>query len=87
LGRPYRIPPWRDLLHSTRLDVDWKMMEFLNSYYGLGTLLYLVLGMLVIKHVEKKDDVTFALRPFIICTILWLPIFLQGIIGGIRGEK
>ncbi len=63
------------------------MMEFFNTYLGLGILLYLVIGMLMIKRIEKEDDVSFNLSAFILCTITWLPIFLSGIIAGMRGEK
>lgn len=62
-------------------------MEFLNSPFGLGILLYLVVGMLIIKNIERKDNVNFALITFIMCTITWLPIVLRGIFAGFKGEK
>jgi len=61
-------------------------MEFLSTTLGIVTMVYLAIGCLIMKSMDKKHPDTLLIA-WLFGAVIWLPALLCGIVKGLLKKR
>jgi len=61
-------------------------MEFLSTPLGIGIMVYLAIGCIIMKNMDKKHPNTFLIA-WLFGALVWLPAVLCGIVKGLLKKR